>query len=127
MESNLYTTDYKRGKNCHKPLIPTSMLQPIGDRVLVKPAPKEEMTHAGIFIPDSAKEKPQHGEVVAVGHGHYYGDTLMTFAEMGIEVGTEIMYKKHSFGAEEIKIDGADFVILESQDILGVISNKKTK
>ncbi len=101
------------------------MLKPIGDRVLVKPAPKEEMTASGIFIPDTAKEKAQEGEVVALGHGHYNGDTLTTFQEMGIEIGTRVMFKKHSFSAEEIKIGSEEFVILETQDILGIIDNKK--
>lgn len=100
------------------------MLQPIGDRVLVKPVAQEQMTQSGIILPDTAKEKPQQGEVVAVGHGHYYGDKLMTFEEMGIKPGTRVMYKKHSFSAEELKIDGDEFVILESQDIVGIITKK---
>lgn len=101
------------------------MLQPIGDRVLVEPAPKEEKTASGIVLPDTAKEKPQQGKVVAVGHGRYHDDTLVSFKEMGIEVGTDIMYKKHSFSAEDLKIDGKDFVILASDDILGIIKSKK--
>jgi chaperonin GroES len=106
------------------------MLTPIGDRVLVKPAPKEEKTESGIFIPDTAKEKPQYGQVVAVGQGRYAGDTLVSFQDMGIEVGAHVMFKKHSFSAEDFKMDGQDFVILESQDILGVLpsaSKSKTK
>jgi co-chaperonin GroES (HSP10) len=72
-----------------------------------------------------AKEKPQQGKVVAVGHGHYYGDALMTFKDMGIEVGSIVMYKKHSFSAEDLKIDGLEYVILESQDILGTVTKDK--
>lgn len=100
------------------------MLKPIGDRVLVKPVAQEQMTQSGILLPDTAKEKPQQGEVVAVGHGHYYGDNLVSFKDMGIEVGTRVMYKKHSFSAEELKIDGDEYVILESQDIVGIITKK---
>lgn len=93
--------------------------------MLVKPAPQEEKTASGIIIPDTAKEKPHHGKVVAVGHGKYHDDTLVTFEEMGIKVGSEVMYKKHSFSAEDLKMDGEEFVILESQDILGIIEKKK--
>jgi chaperonin GroES len=99
------------------------MLKPIGDRVLVKPAAKEEMTQSGIVIPDSAKEKPQQGQVIALGHGRYEGATLVTFKEMGIEVGVTVMYSK--YGPTEIKLGSEEYVVLESRDILGIIPTKK--
>lgn len=105
----------------------STMLKPIGDRVLVKPVPQEEKTLSGIIIPDTAKEKPQQGKVVAVGDGHYYGDTLVPFDALHIVVGAQVMYKKHSFSAEELKIDGEELVILELQDILGVVETNKKK
>ena len=101
------------------------MLKPIGDHVLVKPAGKEETTKAGIVLPGSAQEKPQQGEVVAVGHGKYYDDTLVSFKEMGIEVGMTVMFTK--YGPTEIKIDDQEYYILESHDILGVIETKSKK
>ncbi len=99
------------------------MLQPIGDRVLVEVAPKEAITASGIYIPETAQEKPQQGKVVAVGHGRYHDDTLVSFKDMGIEVGTKIMYKKHGFSTEDIKIEGKDFIIIASDDILGIIKS----
>ena len=96
------------------------MLKPIGDHILVKPAGAEEVTKAGIVLPGSAQEKPQQGEVVAVGHGKYQGGTLVSFDDMGIKKGDTVMFTK--YGPTEIKIDNEDFFILESHDILGVIS-----
>ncbi len=98
------------------------MLQPIGDHILVTPLDGEEMTKGGILLPDSAKEKPQTGKVVALGQGKYHGTTLVTFKEMGLEVGATVMFSK--YGPSEVKIDGKDYYILESHDILGVITKK---
>jgi chaperonin GroES len=104
------------------------MLKPIGDRVLVKPAKKEEMTQSGIYIPDTAKEKPHHGEVVAVGDGMNLdkGHTV-NFKELGVVPGAQILYKKHGFHSEEIKLDNEDYMILSADDILGVLSSGKSK
>lgn len=96
------------------------MLKPIGDHILVNPTDKEEVTKFGIVLPGSAQEKPQQGEVVAVGHGKYHGDKLVTFADMGISKGDIVMFSK--YGPSELKIDSEEFYILESHDILGVIS-----
>lgn len=96
------------------------MLKPIGDHILVKPTNKEEVTKSGIVLPGSAQEKPQQGEVIAVGHGKYHDDTLVSFKEMGIEKGDVVMFSK--YGPTEIKIDNEEFYILESHDILGVIT-----
>jgi chaperonin GroES len=95
------------------------MLRPIGDHILVKPLSKEEVTKSGIVLPDSAQQKPQEGTVLAVGTGKYVDDTLVSFKEMGIEVGQVVMFTK--YGPTEVKIDGEDLYILESNDVLGVV------
>ena len=94
------------------------MFQPIGDHVLVRPLSKEEKTKSGLFLPDSAQEKPQSGTVVAVGHGKYFGEKLITFAEMGIKEGVTVMFTK--YGPTEVQVDGEDLVILDANDILGI-------
>lgn len=96
------------------------MLQPVGDRILVKPLDNQEVTKGGIVLPDSAKEKPQTGTVVAVGIGKYHGEKLETFKDMGIEKGAVIMFKK--YGHTEIQIGDEDYFVIESEGILGVIS-----
>lgn len=100
------------------------MLKPIGDHILVKPLDKEEVTKAGIVLPDTVQQKPQQGTVLAVGTGKYMDDTLVTHKELGIEVGQVIMFSK--YGPTEIEIDGEEYYILESNDILGVVSTPKT-
>ena len=100
-------------------LIKSAMLQPIGDHILVKPHTKEETTKGGIVLPGSAQEKPQTGEIIAVGQGKYVGDKLVTFKEQGLDKGVTIMFSK--YGPTEIKIENEDYYILESHDILGII------
>lgn len=94
------------------------MFQPIGDHVLVRPLSKEEKTKSGLFIPDSAQEKPQSGTVIAVGHGKYVGEKLVTFEEMGIKEGQTVMFTK--YGPTEVQIEGEDLFVLDANDILGV-------
>ena len=89
-------------------------LQPMADRILVKPIEKEEMTKGGIFLPDTAKEKPQEGEVVAVGPGRVTDDGKRI--EMDVKVGDTVIYAK--YGGTEIKIEGDDYMILRESDIL---------
>lgn len=101
------------------------MLKPIGDHILVKPTAQEETTKAGIVLPGNAQEKPQEGEVIAVGQGKYHHDKLISFKELGIEVGHTVMFSK--YGPTEIKIDGVEYYILESHDILGVIETGKAR
>jgi len=95
------------------------MLKPIGDHILVKPLDKEEKTKSGLYIPDSAQEKPQQGTVIALGTGKYNGDTLISFEAMGIAVGDVIMFAK--YGPTEVKLDDEEYYILDTDDILGVI------
>lgn len=95
------------------------MLKPIGDHVLVQPLNKEEVTKSGIVLPDSAQEKPQEGTVLAVGSGKYIDGQLVSFKDLGIEVGQVVMFTK--YGPTEIKIDDKDYYILSSGDILGIV------
>jgi chaperonin GroES len=89
-------------------------LQPLADRVVVKPMQKEEVTKGGIYLPDTAKEKPQEGEVVAVGPGRV-GEDGKRIA-MDVKVGDKVIYSK--YGGSEIKIDDVDMIILRESDIL---------
>ncbi len=95
-------------------------LQPLGDRVLVKPLEKEEKTKSGIYLPDTAKEKPQEGEVIAVGPGKY--DEAGKRIPMDLKVGDKVIYAK--YGGTEIKVDDVELMILRESDILAKKSSK---
>jgi len=92
-------------------------VRPLGDRVLVKPLEAEEKKKGGIIIPDTAKEKPQEGKVIAVGKGKITeeGKTL----PLNVKVGDKILFGKYS--GNEIKIDDEDYLIVREEDILGII------
>ena len=87
-------------------------VKPLADRVLVEPAPAEQKTASGIIIPDTAKEKPQEGTVVAVGNGK--PDEPMT-----VKVGDRVLYGKYA--GSELKLDGKDYLIVRESDLLGII------
>jgi chaperonin GroES len=89
-------------------------LQPLADRVLVKPMEKEEKTKSGIYLPDTAKEKPQEGEIMAVGPGKMTDDGKRI--PMDLKVGDRVIYAK--YGGTEIKVDDKDLMILRESDIL---------
>jgi chaperonin GroES len=89
-------------------------LQPLGDRLVVKPVEKEERTKGGIFLPDTAKEKPQEGEIVAVGPGRMTDEGKRI--AMDLKVGDRVIYSK--YGGSEIKIDDVEMIILRESDIL---------
>jgi chaperonin GroES len=89
-------------------------LQPLADRLVVKPIQKEEMTKGGIFIPDTAKEKPQEGEVIAVGPGRMTDDGKRI--AMDVKVGDRVIYAK--YGGTEIKVDEVEMMILRESDVL---------
>lgn len=93
------------------------MIRPLGERVVVKPAPNEEKTKSGIVLPDTAKEKPQEGEVVAVGSGRL----LETGQRVPIDLkpGDKILFSKYA--GNEVKIDDVEYLIMREADILGVI------
>ncbi len=92
----------------------TQELQPLTDRLVVRPIQKEEMTKSGIFIPDTAKEKPQEGEVIAIGPGKITDDGKRI--PMELKVGDRVIYSK--YGGSEIKIDDVEMIILRESDIL---------
>ena len=89
-------------------------LQPLADRVVVKPNEKEEKTKSGIYIPDTVKERPQEGKVIAVGPGRLSEDGKRI--AMDIKVGDTVIYAK--YGGTEIKIEEEDLIILRESDIL---------
>ena len=91
-------------------------IKPIGDRVVVEPAPAEEKTASGIYIPDTAKEKPQQGVVVAVGPGRF-ADQTGTLIPLTVKVGDQVLYSK--YGGTEVTIEGKEYLIMRESDILG--------
>lgn len=99
-------------------------IRPLHDRVVVKRLEAEEEVRGGIIIPDTAKEKPQQGEVVAVGNGKILENG--TRLEMDVKVGDRVLFGKYS--GTEVKIDGEEYLILREDEILGVLETaKKTK
>ncbi|MFA5843695.1 MAG: co-chaperone GroES [Coriobacteriia bacterium] len=93
-------------------------LKPLGDRVVVKQLEAEEQTKSGLFIPDTAKEKPQKGKVVAVGEGKWDEDGKKRIA-VDVKVGDVVIYSK--YGGTEIKIDGEDYLILRADDVYAIV------
>ena len=94
-------------------------LKPLGDRVIVKPAEAEEQTASGLVIPDTAQEKPQRGEIVAVGEGKRDDDGNRV--PMDVAVGDVIIYGK--YGGQEIKIEGVEYKILEERDVIAIVQD----
>jgi chaperonin GroES len=92
-------------------------LRPMQDRIIVKRVDEETKTAGGIFIPDTAKEKPQQGEVVAVGKGKKTEDGKII--PMDVNVGDKVLFGKYS--GTEIKLEGQDYLIMREDDILGVV------
>jgi len=92
----------------------TASLKPLADRVVVKPIEREEKTKSGIYLPDTAKEKPQEGKVVAVGPGRLSEDGKRLVPD--VKVGDIVIYAK--YGGTEIKIDDEELIILRESDIL---------
>ena len=103
-----------RGLIIMKGGIMATKLQPMGERVLVKPIEKEEKTKSGIYLPDTVKEKPQEGQVIAVGPGKMSEDGKRI--AMDIKVGDRVLYAK--YGGTEIKVDDVEMIILRESDIL---------
>ncbi len=92
-------------------------LQPLGDRVLVQPITEEEVKKGGIIIPDTAKEKPQEGKIIALGTGKI--DDNGKKIEFTVKVGNKVLYSK--YGGTEVKIEGENYLIMREDDILGII------
>src|SRR5438128_6549123 len=92
-------------------------IRPVGDRVVVKPTAREEVTKSGIVIPDTAKEKPQEGTVLAVGPGRI--DDKGNRVPIDVSVGDVVLYSK--YGGTEVKYAGEDYLVLSARDVLAVI------
>lgn len=95
-------------------------LKPLGDRILVKPAPREEKTSSGLYISSGAQEKPQQGEVIAVGAGKLNDKGERVAPE--VKAGDQVFYGK--FGGNDVKIDGEEYLLLRSDDIYAIVENQ---
>jgi chaperonin GroES len=109
--------------NCNQKERDVANFRPLGDRVLVKRVKEEEKSKGGIIIPDTAKEKPQEGEVVAVGPGGRDEDGERI--ALDVEVGDRVLFGKWS--GSEVTVDGDELLIMKESDILGVLEVKKSK
>lgn len=94
-------------------------VRPLHDRILVRRMEEEEKTAGGLYIPDTAKEKPQRGEVIATGNGRVTEDGKTLPLE--VKVGDKILFSKYS--GTELKLDGSEFLMMREEDVLGVINN----
>ncbi len=91
-------------------------LEPLEDRIVVKPGEEEQTTVSGIVIPDTAKEKPQEGEVIAVGPGRFEDGKRVP---MDVKAGDKVLYSK--YGGTEVKYSGEEYLVLSARDVLAVI------
>ena len=92
-------------------------LRPLGDRVVIEPIPREDMTKSGIVLPDTAKEKPQEGKVLAVGPGKTLDDGKREAID--VKTGDKVLYAKYA--GTEFKLDGEDLLIVSQKDILAIV------
>jgi chaperonin GroES len=97
-------------------------IRPLYDRIVVKRIEQKETMQGGLYIPDSAKEKPQEGEVVAVGKGKRLEDGKVV--PLDVQPGDRILFGKYS--GTEIKIDGEDFIIMREEEVLGILTGAAT-
>ena len=95
-------------------------LKPLGDRLIVKAVEEEESTASGILLPDTAKEKPQKGKVLAVGEGRW-DDEGENRIPLDVQEGDEVLYSK--YGGTEIKVDGEDLLVLRESDVLAKVQS----
>jgi len=94
-----------------------TQLKPLGDRLVVRPTPREEMTKSGIVLPDTAKERPQEGTILAAGPGRILDDGSRE--AMDVEAGQKILFQKYA--GTEFKLDDEELLILSQKDVLAVI------
>ena len=97
----------------------TVSLTPLGDRVVVKPKPKDQMTSSGIVLPDTASEKPQEGSVLSVGRGRVLDNGKRV--EMEVKANDTVLFAKYA-GAE-VKLEGEDYLVIRESDLLAIITN----
>ena len=96
-------------------------LKPLEDRIVVKPSEEEETTASGIVIPDTAKERPQEGKVVAVGPGRW-DEEGKSRIPLDVKEGDKVIYSK--YGGTEVKVEGDEYLILSARDVLAVVKKK---
>ncbi len=94
-------------------------LKPLGDRVVIKPTPREEMTKSGIVLPDTAKEKPQEGTIIAAGPGRLTDEGKRE--PMDVKQGDKVLYAKYA--GTEFKVDGDELLIVSQKDILAIVQD----
>lgn len=94
-------------------------LRPLGDRVVIRPTPREEMTKSGIVLPDTAKEKPQEGTIIAAGPGRISDDGERE--PMDVKQGDKVLYAKYA--GTEFKVDGEELLIVSQKDILAIVED----
>jgi chaperonin GroES len=92
-------------------------IKPLGDKVLVKRLEAEERTAGGILLPDTAKEKPKEGKIIAVGQGRQLKDG--TYAPFGVKAGDKVLFS--SYAGTEIKINGEEYLVMNEEDILAIV------
>ena len=100
-----------------RPTATATKLRPLGDRVVIEPIPREDMTKSGIVLPDTAKEKPQEGKVIAVGPGKTLDDGKREAID--VKTGDKVLYAKYA--GTEFKLDGEDLLIVSQKDILAIV------
>jgi chaperonin GroES len=99
--------------------VTSRQLRPLGDRVVIKPTPREEMTKSGIVIPDTVKEKPQEGSILAVGPGRILDDGMRE--QIDVRKGDKVLYAKYA--GTEFKVDEEDLLIVSQKDILAIVED----
>jgi chaperonin GroES len=97
----------------------STKLRPLGDRVVIQPTPREEMTKTGIVLPDTAKEKPQEGKILAAGPGRVLEDGKRE--PMDVKKGDKVLYAKYA--GTEFKVDGEELLIVSQKDILALVED----
>ena len=98
-------------------------LRPLGDRVVVKPKAKDEMTSSGIVLPDTASDKPQEGSVLSVGPGRVLDNGKRL--EMEVKAGDTVLFAK--YGGSEVKLDNKDYLVIRESDLLAIVTNGTSK
>jgi len=114
----LATATAKKGATATKGSTATK-LKPLGDRVVIQPTPREEMTKSGIVLPDTAKEKPQEGKILAAGPGRLTDEGKRE--PMDVKEGDTVLYAKYA--GTEFKVDGEELLIVSQKDILAIVNS----
>ena len=104
------------------PTATKTTIKPLEDRILVRPEEGEETTVSGLVIPDTAKEKPQEGEIIAAGPGRFEDGKRIP---MDVKVGDRVVYSK--YGGTEVKVEGEDYLILSARDLFAIVKTGKGK